>query len=106
MASSKTKTLLIYKFLNDYNHVFLSDDLIMVTAPRRRTKDVIKNPVNPFTKKKITEFDKSNGIQVLDDSKYNPKYFKEDECIFKQCSKIKNIFDILDWDEDTKEENR
>ena len=30
------------KLLNDYNYVFLSNDLIMVTAPRRKAKDVIK----------------------------------------------------------------
>ena len=30
------------KLLNDYNYVFLSNDLIMITAPRRKAKDVIK----------------------------------------------------------------
>ena len=28
--------------LNDFNHVFLSDNLIMVTAPRKRSKEVIR----------------------------------------------------------------
>ena len=30
------------RLLNDYNHIFLSGDLIMITAPRRRSKDLIK----------------------------------------------------------------
>ncbi|MBR3229914.1 MAG: hypothetical protein IKF91_03710 [Bacilli bacterium] len=30
------------RLLNDYNHVFLSNDLIMIMAPRKRAIDVIK----------------------------------------------------------------
>lgn len=30
------------RLLNDYNYLFLSNDLLMITAPRRRVKDVIK----------------------------------------------------------------
>lgn len=30
------------RLLNDYNYLFLSNDLLMITAPRRRIKDVIK----------------------------------------------------------------
>ena len=28
--------------LNDYSHIFLSNDLIMITAPRRKTKNIIR----------------------------------------------------------------
>lgn len=41
------------RLLNDYNHVFLSDDLIMITAPRKKTKDVIK---------KVKKYDKEAFI--------------------------------------------
>ena len=41
------------RLLNDYNHVFLSDDLIMITAPRKRAKDVIK---------KVKKYDKEAFI--------------------------------------------
>ena len=30
------------RLLNNYNYLFLSNDLLMITAPRRRVKDVIK----------------------------------------------------------------
>ena len=30
------------RLLNDYNHFFLSDDLVIITAPRRKAKEVIK----------------------------------------------------------------
>lgn len=38
------------RLLNDYNHVFLSNDLVMIMAPRKRAKDVI-NVVKRYDKK-------------------------------------------------------
>lgn len=32
----------INKILNDYNHIFLSNNLIMITIPRKKTKNIIK----------------------------------------------------------------
>lgn len=40
------------RLLNDYNHVFLSNDLVMITAPRNRAKDVI-NVVKRYDKKAV-----------------------------------------------------
>lgn len=40
------------RLLNDYNHVFLSDGLVMITAPRKRAKDVI-NMVKTYDKEAV-----------------------------------------------------
>ena len=96
--SSFFNPLLIVKDFNS-NGDYKIDNSFMTNAdvPYIATKDVINNPVNPFTGKNITKFDKSKGIIVLDDFRENPKYFKEDECIFKETSKISNISDVSKW---------
>ena len=68
-------------------------------VPYIATKDVINNPINPFTGKSINEFDKSKGINVLNQHLYNPQDFDGDKCIFQDYYfHIKNsVLNSDDW---------
>ena len=78
------------------------DNSLMTTAdvPYIATKDVITNPVNPFTNKTIVEFDKSNGVDIFIGDKHNPQDFTGATCIFEKFYfHIKNkVLDIKDWE--------
>ena len=92
--------LLIVKDFNSKGN-YTIDDSLMTTAdiPYIATKDVIKNPVNPFTGKSISEFDKSNGIDIFVGNKHNPQDFTGNNCLFeKYYFHIKdNILDLKNW---------
>ena len=93
--------LLIVKDFNSQGD-YKIDNSLMTTAdvPYIATKDLMNNPVNPFTGKSITEFDKSNGIDIFMGDKHNPQDFTGDNCIFeKYYFHIKNkVLDIKDWE--------
>ncbi len=77
--------LLLVKDFNSKGN-YKIDNSMMTTAdvPYIATKDIIEKPTNPFTGKDITEFDKSNGIDVINGNKHNPQDFRGDECIFEK----------------------
>ena len=92
--------LLVVKDFNSKGY-YKIDDTLMTNAdvPYIATKDVINNPINPFTGKSINEFDKSKGINVLNQHLYNPQDFDGDKCIFQDYYfHIKNsVLNSDDW---------
>ena len=104
--ASESETLNYFNpllLVKDFNSkgIYKTDNSLMTIAdvPYIATKDVIENPVNPFTGKNITKFDKSNGIDVINGNKHNPQDFKGDECIFEKYHyHIKNrVLKAEDW---------
>lgn len=97
--------LLVVKDFNSKGN-YKVDNSFMTNAdiPYIATKDVIDNPVNPFTGKSITDFNKSKGVYVLtheDKHKnYNPQNFKEEDCILNNnVFKVKDkVLDIKNWE--------
>ena len=70
--------LLMVKDFNQ-NEEFKTDETIMTNAdvPVIAAKGLIDNPVNPYTHKIITDRDKSVGIIIKEDKKWQPYYYIE-----------------------------
>lgn len=74
--------ILLVKDFNS-NGEIVTDSSFMSNAdvPYLAVKDVIENPVNPFTGNKIEEHDKSTGITVYDSYRFYPEHNKTNEFI-------------------------
>lgn len=83
--TSELNPLLLVKDFNSKGEI-KTDESFMCNAdcPYIAVKDLIENPVNPFTGKKITEHDKSQGITVYYSSKFNPEQHKTNTFILDQ----------------------
>ena len=92
--------LLTVKDFNSKGYYKIDNSFMTVAdVPYIATKDVINNPVNPFTGKSIVEYDKSNGIKVINEHKYNPADFIGDKCIFEEsyCNVKENVLEFKNW---------
>ena len=105
------------KYVNPFNPLFMVKDFnqngemnidnsFMTNAdvPFFSTKDLIENAINPFTGKKISIDEKSNGANVYMNYNYwNASQFKSNKVILDDFPKIKHvnkdIFDSSNWNQ-------
>ena len=95
--------LLMVKDFNQSSDLKI-DNTFMTNAdvPYIATKDIITNPNNPFTGKKISMDGKANGAYIYMNYNYwNASQFKSNRVILDSFPKIKHvdkdIFDITNW---------
>ena len=92
--------------VKDFNNTFdlKSDNSFMTNAdvPFISTKELIPDAKNPFTGKRLAEYDKSKGVDVYMDHKYwNISHFTSNKVILNKKPIIKhvkdNIFEESNW---------
>ena len=92
-------------FVKDFNAKgeYKTDYTFMTNAdvPFIATKDVIDNPINPFTNKKITNEVKNNGaLLFVEHKKWNVEHFNGNKVFYKNsCFDFvkDNVFDEKNW---------
>ena len=91
-------------FFKDFNAKgsFKTDMTFMTNAdaPVFAVKDIIKNPVNPFTGKDITKQVKKSKVRIYTDIRNTPEYYEGTTCLEKGMNYIEihdNIFEEKNW---------
>ena len=68
--------LLLVKDFNQNNKIKISQDFMTnADTPMIATKNIIKNPTNPFSKKTLSNKEKENGVIIKTDTKWQPVYY-------------------------------
>ncbi len=92
--------LLMVKDFNSKDYKVSDEFMTNADVPTIATKGIIDNPINPFTKKKITN-DAKNGKQlVFLDEDFTPHYDDYIDDIYNKSlySVENNIFDLDNWE--------
>ena len=91
-------------FFKDFNAKdSLKFDMTFMTnadTPLFAVKDIIYNPVNPFTNKDITKQTKKSKVRIYTDIRHTPDYYRGTTCLEKGLNYIEvhdNIFDDNNW---------
>ena len=86
--------LLIVKDFNSRGEFKTSDEFMTNgDVPLLATKDLIKNPVNPFTHKLMTDKDKRKGILIKNDNKWMPMDYAGKKQILEPADKFHYVKD-------------
>ena len=68
--------LLLVKDFNQNDKIKISENFMTnADTPIIATKDIIKNPINPFSKKTLSNKEKENGVIIKTDTKWQPVYY-------------------------------
>lgn len=98
-----TETLNPVLLVKDFNShgEFKTDLSFMANAdvPYLAAKDVIENPVNPFTGKPLSDNDKESGVLVYNNDRFNPENHEKNKFILdRNIYKVKgNIFNPANY---------
>jgi len=97
--------LFLVKDFNSIGNLVINDDF-MTTAdvPIIATKDIINNPINPFTNQSLNKNSKKDGVYITIDSIFMPYHSKSDNIFTvsdKTWYKVKdNIFIDSNWSQE------
>lgn len=64
-------------------------------------KDIVKNPINPFTNNKISSDEKSKGLYIISNNKWEFEFYKDVSIPFEKGDTLhfiqKDYFDFKNW---------
>ena len=81
--------LFMVKDFDSKENIKISNDLMTnADVPIIATKNIIKNPINPFTNKKLSNNDKEHGILIKDDYDWQPYHYLQKTNFLKNNDKF------------------